>query len=378
MSKIAILTQPLGPNYGGILQAFALQHVLREMGHHPITIDRRGSQDRLRALASLAKGGLLWMTGRQRRIRRWPSPKESETICRHTNRFVSEHITTSVPITTTDKLRRYIEQGEFDAYIVGSDQVWRKAYSPWMPNYFLDFLPEDSQAKRIAYAASFGISKWEFTEAETQLYSRLAKRFDLISVREDSAVALCREHLGVEATHVLDPTMLVDRSVYEELAMSRYAHPSKGDLFCYILDRTPEKSRLVRETADEQGLTPFEILPREYRSLAPRDDLSEAVLPSVEQWLRSFMDAKYVITDSFHGTVFSILFEKPCIVIQNASRGNDRFQSLLKMLNVPPEGTSQFLDFYNDEISDHLTELRHRSLHLLSQSTSVTTPLQKL
>ena len=378
MSKVAILTQPLGPNYGGILQAFALQHVLREMGHHPITINRRGSQDRLRALASLAKGGLLWMTGRQRRVRRWPSLKEGEIICRHTNRFVSEHITTSVPISTTDQLRKYADEEGFDAYIVGSDQVWRKAYSPWMPNYFLDFLPENSHAKRIAYAASFGISKWEFTEAETQLYSRLAKRFDLISVREDSAVDLCREHLGVDATHVLDPTMLVDRSVYEELAMSRYAHPSKGDLFCYILDRTPEKSRLVRETAEERGLTPFEILPREYRNLPPSADLSMVVMPPVEQWLRSFMDAEYVITDSFHGTVFSILFEKPCIVIQNSSRGNDRFSSLLKMLNVPPEGTGQFLDFRSDEISDHLAELRHRSLRLLSQSTSEPTHLQKL
>mgnify|MGYP001942228272 FL=1 len=179
-------------------------------------------------------------------------------------------------------------------------------------------------------------------------------------------------------THVLDPTMLVDRSVYEELAMSRYAHPSKGDLFCYILDRTPEKSQLIRETASEHGLTPFEILPREYRSLAPSDDLSEAVLPPVEQWLRSFMDAKYVITDSFHGTVFSILFEKPCVVIQNSSRGNDRFRSLLKMLSVPPEGSSQFIDFQSDEIPDHLAELRYRSLRLLSQSTSESPNLQKL
>lgn len=378
MSKVAILTQPLGANYGGILQAFALQYVLREMGHQPITIDRRGSQDRLRALASLAKGGLLWMAGRQRRVRRWPSPKESEVICRHTNRFVSEHITTSVPISTTDQLRSYAEEEGFDAYIVGSDQVWRKAYSPCMPNYFLDFLPEESQAKRIAYAASFGIGTWEFTEAETQLYSRLAKRFDLISVREDSAVDLCREHLGVDAIHVLDPTMLVDMSVFEELAMSKYANPSKGDLFCYILDRTPEKSRLVRETAEERGLTPFEILPREYRNLPPGADLSTVVMPPVEQWLRSFMDAKFVITDSFHGTVFSILFEKPCIVIQNSSRGNDRFSSLLKMLCVPPEGTSQFIDFRSDEISDHLAELRHRSLRLLSQSTSEPTHLQKL
>lgn len=90
------------------------------------------------------------------------------------------------------------------------------------------------------------------------------------------------------------------------------------------------------------------------------------------------MDARYVITDSFHGTVFSILFEKPCVAIQNSSRGNDRFQSLLKMLCVPPEGTSQFLDFRSDEISDHLAELRQRSLRLLAQSTSEPTHLQKL
>lgn len=367
MSKVAILTQPLGPNYGGILQAFALQHVLREMGHQPITLDRRSKRSRFRATASLAKGGFLWMTGRQRRIRRLPSAKESETICRHTNRFVSEHITRSVPIKTTNQLRHYAQQESFDAFVVGSDQVWRKAYSPCMPNYFLDFLPEESQAKRIAYAASFGIGTWEFTEAETQLYSRLAKRFDLISVREDSAVALCREHLGVEATHVLDPTMLVDRSVYEELAMSRYAHPSKGDLFCYILDRTPEKSRLVSETAEEQGLIPFEILPRGYRSLAQRDDLSEAVMPPVEQWLRSFMDAKYVITDSFHGTVFSFLFKKPCIVIQNAFRGNDRFQSLLKVfVSNFKMGDNPFVNF---NLSDSLIIDKWRSVSIAQLSS---------
>lgn len=366
MSKVAILTQPLGANYGGILQAFALQHVLREMGHQPITIDRRGKLSLLRATASLAKGGLLWMAGRQRRIRRWPSPKESEIICRHTNRFVSEHITRSVPIKTTDQLRHYAEQESFDAFVVGSDQVWRKAYSPCMPNYFLDFLPEDSQAKRIAYAASFGIGTWEFTEAETQLYSRLAKRFDLISVREDSAVALCREHLGVEATHVLDPTMLVDRSVYEELAMSRYAHPSKGDLFCYILDRTAEKSRLVRETADERGLTPFEVLPKEYRNLPPGADLSMVVMPPVEQWLRSFMDAKFVITDSFHGTVFSILFEKPCIVIQNSSRGNDRFQSLLKTLGSNFKLKDNLFFNFSPNDSFTLDKWRNISVSLLS------------
>ena len=151
--------------------------------------------------------------------------------------------------------------------------------------------------------------------------------------------------------------------------MSRSAHPSKGDLFCYILDRTPEKSRLIRKTATEQGLTPFEILPREYRNLPLGADLSTVVMPPVEQWLRSFMDAKYVITDSFHGTVFSILFEKPCIVIQNASRGNDRFQSLLKVFGSNLKmGDNPFVNY---SLSDSLiidkwrnASIAHLSSHL--------------
>lgn len=335
MSKIAILTQPLGTNYGGILQAFALQHVLREMGHEPITIDRQVKVSPLFRLGSLGKGALLCAMGRQKRIRRWPTAKESAVICQHANRFVSDHITTSRPIYSSEELSRYAAEEDFDAFIVGSDQVWRKAYSPCLRDYFLGFLPEESRAKRIAYAASFGVDRWEHNAEETKRYAELAKRFDLITVREDSAVQLCKDHLGVDATHVLDPTMLVDRSVYEQLATGPYARPSSGNLFCYILDRTPEKMRLMQHTAKERGLTPYEILQTDYRMLPRGRSLMDCVMPPVEQWLRSFMDAEYVVTDSFHGTVFSIIFGKPCLVIANMSRGADRFRSLFQLLGLP-------------------------------------------
>lgn len=333
MSKVAILTQPLGPNYGGILQAFALQHVLREMGHQPITIDRRAHLSPFFQAGSFMKGGLLWAMGRQSHIRRQPNAKERAMIYRHTHRFIHEHIVMSETIYSTETLRQYAVKEQFDAYMVGSDQVWRKAYSPCMPNFFLDFLPEESRAKRMAYAASFGVDKWQFSPRETKQYAALAKRFDAISVREDSAVGLCREHLGVKATHVLDPTMLVDRSVYEGLAMSRYAHPSKGDLFCYILDRTPEKMKQVKQIAEKKGLTPFELLPEPFCN---RNETrpEECVMPPVEQWLRSFMDAKYVITDSFHGTVFSLILGLNCTVAPNPRRGLSRFESLISMLDI--------------------------------------------
>lgn len=328
MSNIGILTQPLGPNYGGILQAFALQHTLREMGHDPIVLNR--TRPWYFKAAYWGWSGLNYVLGRRPKFRMSPNAEELAVITQHTSRFTQEHISITKPIGSTSGLKKAVKEEKLDAIIVGSDQVWRKAYSPCMSNYFLDFLSEDDKIKKIAYAASFGIDEWEFGKKETEYYSMLAKEFDAISVREDSAVKLCRDYLDVEAKHVLDPTMLIDRTVYEDLAASSNTRPSEGNLFCYVLDRTPEKMSLVDKVAKERSLIPFELLPKKtFAEIRSDNELNDCILPPVEQWLRSFVDAEFVITDSFHGTVFSILLNKPFLAIGNISRGTCRFNSLL-------------------------------------------------
>ena len=109
---------------------------------------------------------------------------------------------------------------EYDAYVVGSDQVWRPNYNPFMKAMFLG-ITEREDVKRIAYAASFGTSKWEFSPQMTSECAVLAKKFDMITVREKSGVDLCREYFGVEATWVLDPTMLLNREDYEKVGIGR-------------------------------------------------------------------------------------------------------------------------------------------------------------
>lgn len=101
-----------------------------------------------------------------------------------------------------------------DAYVVGSDQVWRPAFNlgPRLGNMFLDFAGDD--VKKISYAASFGCKEWEYTEEQERMCGKLAKRFDAISVREASGVDLCKEHFGVDATLVLDPTLLLNKEDY--------------------------------------------------------------------------------------------------------------------------------------------------------------------
>jgi exopolysaccharide biosynthesis predicted pyruvyltransferase EpsI len=115
---------------------------------------------------------------------------------------------------------------------------------------------------------------------------------------------------------------------------SKYVSPSPGNLFVYILDQTIEKQQIVNQISSALHLSAFEVLPKRISSFSNLKELTTHIYLPVTQWLQSFMDAKFVITDSFHGTVFSILFNKPFIVIENKKRGQARFSSLLKTFNL--------------------------------------------
>ncbi len=185
----------------------------------------------------------------------------------------------------------------FDALIVGSDQVWRPMYNYNIEDCFLSFVSH-MNLKRVAYAASFGTDKWEFTQQQTEQCAVLAKRFDGISVREKSGVALCNKYLGVNATHVLDPTLLMKSQDYIKLC----SHISKREpfIFAYVLDESEEKIKSIVNFAERRGL-PYFIKGAD--NTVSDDD-------TIELWLSYFRDAAFVVTDSFHGTAFSIIFNK--------------------------------------------------------------------
>jgi hypothetical protein len=335
--KIAVLTQPLGKNYGGILQAFALQVVLKNLGHEVLTVDRHYTK---RRLYYVQKGYSVFKKAIERLILRksilirdWPTEKESDYIYKNNLRFIKENLrlTESIPNQNEmGKLNKY----KFDAYVVGSDQVWRPKYSPYIPNFFLDFIPSNDPAKRIAFAASFGVDGLEYTPEQLAICAPLAKKFDAVSVREDSAVALCREHFGIAATHVLDPTLLLEKEDYIKVVEKDNISKSKGTLMSYVLDITPEKEEMIQQIARARNLTEFSVFPEMQFHEVGRKGLEKCVYPPITAWLRGFMDADYIVTDSFHGTAFSIIFNKPFIAIGNASRGLSRFTSLLNIFGL--------------------------------------------
>lgn len=333
--KIGIITQPLHTNYGGLLQNYALQQVLIKLGHEVYTIDKTIAS----VYTQKTHNRIIWNIKRiiLKTIGKAHSPsyKEDKYIKKLCHYFTKNKIITTPQFLTQEELQKITENYQFKCYIAGSDQVWRPCYSENIYNDFLDFCQHKQGVKRIAYAASFGVDSWDFNEEQTKECSRLAKLFDAISVREDSGIALCKEHLGVDAVHLLDPTMLLEKEEYIKLAHDAGEQESDGDLFCYILDNNPQIEQAIKDIETKQSLYSFQVKAKNTSPTLRRgEDIKDHIIPSPTKWLRAFMDAKMVFTDSFHGCVFSIIFNKPFWVIGNKERGNARFDSLLKIFNL--------------------------------------------
>lgn len=334
--RIGILTLPLHTNYGGILQAYALQTTLERMGHEVVVFDTPNKNflpPLWKLPLSFSKRIVLKFLGKTNRvfIERYNN-KVRSVITQHIQPFVDTYIHRKVIRSFKD-----LKQEDYDAIIVGSDQVWRIIYfqNSWLgqqiENAYLDFAKKWN-TKRIAYAASFGTDNWEYDEEQTKKCKKLLRKFDAVSTREVDGVKLCKAKFEVDALHVLDPTMLLNTENYISLFMKDNTPKSKGTLLYYVLDDKEEINILINNIAAEKHLVPFAVNnPFEYDESKP---LKQRVKPSVETWLRGFYDAKFVITDSFHACVFSILFKKQFLVVGNSKRGLARFRSLLKLFGL--------------------------------------------
>ena len=329
--KIAILTHPLGTNYGGMLQNCALQQVLKRLGHTPITINYQFNTPLKTKALSFCKRLLLRIRGEKIPLRVWLTNKEYLYITKFTQDFIKNHIIVSKPFFLNNMKKQDFVDSE--AIIVGSDQVWRGS-NPYIEKFYLsDFI--DNKTIKIAYAASFGVDYWEMSPKLTTRCAKLASLFRAISVREESGVTLCERFLGIEAQLALDPTLLLDANYYSSLIEKNEIKTVKENyLYTYVLDKAPYKKQIIERLSEKLSLNTYSVMVKKYFNEVGYSGLSDCVYPPVEQWLQGFMDADFVVTDSFHGTVFSIIFHKPFISIVNQKRGADRFISLLSVLGL--------------------------------------------
>lgn len=307
-------------NYGGILQCAALYHFLKQNGFNPILIN---GPSRYRSLRKeviktvLEKIPLQDIKGLRSNYKKecFHRPFIDLNIPNKTEKFYSQKMLFSIA-----------EKYNLDAVIVGSDQVWRMDYikGGYYQNYFLNFINIPS-VKKIAYSASFGKNTWNDLSFNDEI-SQLLKQFHAISVREASGIEICKQQFDIDnVCHTLDPTLLVDPQLYDEFIAQTDYELEDNLLVTYILDSSASKTRVIESVKNQlDDVNIFDL----------NDNNIDNLLISLPIWLKAFKQAKFIVTDSFHGMVFSIIFNKPFLVIGNEERGLDRFISFLSEINL--------------------------------------------
>jgi hypothetical protein len=339
--KIGILTLAIAENYGGTMQAIALYRLLHNEGHEVVLIYKIPY---ISFWKKLAKEVLLKIPFHDIDNIKTLDRLEQERQKRksfHAAFINKEIFEISKDLETKGDLETFVSDKNLEAVIVGSDQVWRKDYikGKFYKSFFLDFISKND-VRKIAYAASFGKNHWQGKDDVSEI-ATLMHDFTAVSTRELSGTQICKDTFNYShATHVLDPTMLMSQSFYMDEIVSKYdtSNYLKGGLVTYVLDEAGEKTKIINYIKDNLGINTVNHL---------KAFNTSNINYSVPEWLRSIAEADYVVTDSFHGMAFSIIFQKNFTVVGNNNRGLDRFVSLLSLLNLRERLVIGF-----DDISD--------------------------
>ena len=346
--KVSILTYHWEDNYGATLQAYATYRIINELGHNAEFIDLR-----LPYNPSIKQRLIFGL-------------KHFRFNCFRNKYFTKR---THKTYFTVDELKK--NPPESDCYIVGRDQTWNPLIAKsLLPAFFLTFGSKD--IKRISYATSIGLNEWEKSGyiSNNEIIAAL-DQFDKILLREDSAISICKKIFKHEAEQVIDPVLLF--SSYPEFT---------GEL-------TPSNEIVVYKLIDDAGFYqkakcianklgyPIRSIgsvrrPKGFRASYPE---------KVEKWVSRIANASYVLTDSFHGTVISLLYHRPFVICVGDPKRVTRIQSLLSQVGLEHRilsSNDSFDDFMKiiyqpidwGLVDRKLYELRNKSISLLETSLS--------
>lgn len=345
--KIGILTLPLHTNYGGILQAYALMTVLESKGHEVWLIDTQFNKvPTKKIITRFIKTLFRRIQGKTDIL--FPLKLRKKAYKTYTKPFIDKHIKKiTMPFKEPELMGKEIAIFDFDAFVVGSDQIWNPKYFPHIEVAFFSFL-KDKPMIKLSYAPSFGSDQWIYKPEKQEICKRLIQEFHAVSVREDVGKEFCKNFLGKEADLVLDPTMLLTLEQYVAL-LGNIDKKSNGKMFVYVLDLNEDKKKAINEIVLKKGLSAYQLDLIEGYESSPLEWRTKA---KVEDWILNFYKAEFVVTDSFHGTVFAILFNKPFFSLINYKRGAVRFKSLLNQFGLLDRmiGSSENL---SDQVISH-------------------------
>lgn len=323
MKKIGIVTIIDNDNYGNRLQNYALQETIKKYGFKVTTLNNYARLNNKEKIINRIKSYIVFSLGSLKKY-----IKSNKKRLKNFKKFNKEYINLTNKIYTpyTKNLNN-----QFDAFVVGSDQVWKPIFNRMRDFDFLSFADKE---KRISYAASFGISEIP-EEYKSKLINGL-KDFDKISVREEQGARIIKNICNKEAKVVLDPTLLLPIENWKSIERKPEFHKSNNYILTYFLDYSSYKN-VVEEYAKNNGLEVINLM----------DKKSKYYECGPSEFLYLFHNAKMILTDSFHACVFSILYKVPFYIFNRNVKNkinnmNSRIETLLTTFNLEDRK-------YNDE-----------------------------
>jgi hypothetical protein len=353
-------------NYGAVLQASAIEHMVRELGYN---VEHIKFLPKIKLTAYKKSRGFIGRVIRKagfgKYLNLYPFVRNVEVFedfrCSYLNRTDKSFSNHADLIEIKDV---------YDAVIVGSDQVWRPEYTIEQPlAFFLSFVGDN--CKRISYAASFGLDTWVYNDEEfVSSVKKEIKKFSAISVRESTGVDICNNIFGVDALHVLDPTLLVGREFFDGIIDKDIPNTLALGVVYYVLDVSDVFIQQVTDIGKRLNVPVNNIFHKEING--------KLSFNSVPEWLAELRASKLIITDSFHCVCFAILFEKQFIYSANQARGMTRLESLLGILGLEDRisrdinqlSDGAFIESNIDysKVSRNLNKLRKPSLKFLEDA----------
>lgn len=320
--RVEIITLHRVTNFGSMLQTYATQKSIEKLGYEAEVID-------------FVPEGLSF--------KRACFPRNDTPIIKKLLKFLPLMVVNSCQFLSLNAfLRRYINLSEHrynsfsdlekmppeaDVYLSGSDQVWNTQNNNPVGDYrayFLGFAPEEKP--RIAYAGSFG--KSSFSDEEASIIREYLSRYGFVSVREDEGLEILERFGFCSGVHVVDPTLLLTGEEWRQF-VSKKKIPKPGYVFVYNLNRNAMLKKVAKAVADEKGLRIVNFAD----SLDFMSGASNRVCNTALDFINYVAHADYVVTDSFHGTAFSLNFNRQ-VIVAKAPRYNTRIESLLRLFGL--------------------------------------------
>lgn len=357
--KIDIITLHRAQNYGSVLQVFALQKQIEKLGHQAYILDyyperytNKGLLKRLKNKSSRFNNPLVLLIAK---LLIYPSYLKKGI---QFNKFM-DYLNLEKPSFATNEegMGRFTDA---DAYCAGSDQIWNSHWNEGVEKaLFLDFVPKGKLC--LSYAASIGLSNIPANEIdETKL---LLDKFEFLSLREDKGVELVRELGRTDAVQCLDPTLLMSKEEWSLYADDSYK--GKEYVLTYNLHHDHEIDKCAKAIASKYHLQ-IRNISYNWHDIVRHGHLDWC--PTVEGFLGLIKNAKYVVADSFHATAFSIIFEKPFVVI-TPEVASSRLSSLLKMLGLDDHNINKFTSL--KVIEQPIDYIRVKSIIVTKQRESI-------